>query len=167
VSERGRAVVIGVGNPYRLDDGIGPAVLDLLSAAEADLAGVVLAESDGEVSQLLELWTGADLAVVIDAVRVHDPHPGRIHCRELSDLRPPGAVTTTSHAADLGEAVALARVLDRLPAALVFYAVEVEDTGFGCGLTPPVRSAAETLASLIASLLTTRRESDVGPLRSD
>ena len=145
------AVVIGVGNPYRLDDGVGPAVIDLLR--EAGLPGEVLAESDGEVSQLLHLWTGADLAVVVDAVRVRDPVPGRVHRRELSGLSRPGASTATSHAVDLGEAVALGRALDRLPGTLVCYAVEVEQTGFGRGLTPPVRAAAQALASTIGALL--------------
>lgn len=149
-----KTVVIGVGNPYRLDDGVGPVVIDLLR--EADLPGVVLAESDGEVSQLLNLWTGADLAVVVDAVRVRDAAPGRVHRHELTELSRPGASSATSHAIDLGEAVALARALDRLPGTLVFYAVEVERTGFGHGLTEPVQAAARSLASSIGALLADR-----------
>src|SRR5437899_1606818 len=52
-----RVVVIGVGNPYRRDDGVGPAVVDRLRRSAP--AGVRLEESDGEPSQLLVLLTFA------------------------------------------------------------------------------------------------------------
>jgi Ni,Fe-hydrogenase maturation factor len=39
-----RIVVIGVGNPYRTDDGVGPAVVELLERRHVE--GVVLARLD-------------------------------------------------------------------------------------------------------------------------
>jgi hypothetical protein len=47
-------VVIGVGNPYRRDDGVGPAVIERLRRQGLD--GVTLAESDGEAAALIMLW---------------------------------------------------------------------------------------------------------------
>ena len=73
----GPVVVIGVGNEFRRDDGAGPAVVGRLR----DLVppGVELVITDGEPTRLVEAWTGAALAVVVDAVRAQPPQPGRVH----------------------------------------------------------------------------------------
>jgi len=72
--------------------------------------------------------------------------------------RPPAerGRAASSHGMDLGEAVELARVLDRLPGELVLYAVEVDRVGYGEGLTPPVARAAERLAGDIAAEVAAR-----------
>src|SRR5689334_9837899 len=137
-----RAVVIGVGNPYRRDDGVGPAVAELLR--DHDLPGVEVAQSLGETTELIDLWDAADLAILVDAVRARTP--GRLHRLTVPD---PGTTAASSHGLGLGEAVDLARVLDRLPARLVLYAVEVTDVGHGQGLSPPVAAAARRLAERI------------------
>ncbi len=62
----GRTVVIGVGNELRRDDGIGPAAVTRLrdlQAVDSTLVGVILAVCDGEPTRMIDLWTGADLAV--------------------------------------------------------------------------------------------------------
>jgi hydrogenase maturation protease len=150
--DTGRVVVIGVGNPYRRDDGLGPAVVSLLRDRRLD--GMELAESDGEPSRLIELWTGASLAVVVDAVLTRPAHPGRVH--RLSAYHPAvsaGAIAASSHGVSLGEAVDLARALDRMPERLLFLAVEAEDVGFGLGLSQPVADAVVSVADEIAELV--------------
>jgi hydrogenase maturation protease len=146
-----RTVVIGVGNPYRLDDGVGPAVVDLLERRHVE--GVTLTRSLGEATELIDLWTGADLAILVDAVLAEPAHPGRVH--RLVVHRPPTerARAASSHGMDLGEAVELARVLDRLPGELVLYAIEVDRVGYGEGLSAPVSDAAARLAGEIADEL--------------
>ncbi|GIH21088.1 hypothetical protein Raf01_92600 [Rugosimonospora africana] len=72
-----RIVVVGVGDRYRRDDGVGPAVVDRL--VRAGHHGVRLAVSGGEASELIELWDGARLAIVVGAVRAEPDLPGRIH----------------------------------------------------------------------------------------
>ncbi|KPC76924.1 peptidase M52, partial [Streptomyces sp. NRRL WC-3753] len=72
-----RIAVIGVGNTFRRDDGIGPAVVRRLRerAVERPLPpSVELADCDGESGRLMSLWEGAELAIVIDAAHAH---PGR------------------------------------------------------------------------------------------
>jgi hydrogenase maturation protease len=143
----GRTVVIGIGNPFRRDDGVGPEVVSLLHdrriAAE-------LVTCDGEASALIDRWTGAGLAVVVDAVRTGTGRAGRIH--RFGDHQPAPARDgePAGHAADLGDAVALARELGRMPRSLLCYAVEIDDAGFGLGLSPAVRAAARRLADEIA-----------------
>jgi len=166
-AERG-VVVIGVGNEFRRDDGIGPEVLSRLRGQTAD--GVRLVASDGEPARMIEAWTGARLAVVIDAVLaappppaqisippapspstvpLHAPCPGRLH-RIVVDRTPATDVHTDStHGLGLGASVALARALDRMPERLVVHAVEVTDVGRGVGLSPAVAAAADALTAAV------------------
>ena len=64
-SVTGRPVVIGVGNPSRRDDGVGWAVATAAGRRLGQLVDVRWC--DGEPGRLLDAWTDAELAVVIDA----------------------------------------------------------------------------------------------------
>ncbi|GAB3430903.1 hydrogenase maturation protease [Flindersiella endophytica] len=142
-----RSVVIAVGNPYRHDDAVAAAVLARLR--ELDLPpGTHLAESDGDVAELIDLWDGAALAVVVDAVHAHPPSPGKVHRVEAGDLRLP-AGQASSHGLGLGEAVDLGAALGRLPDRLVIYAVEGAEFGFGVGLSAPVAAVVPLVAGNI------------------
>ena len=144
---RGPVVVIGVGNEFRRDDSAGPAVIDLLH--DLAPAGVGLVVTDGEPTRLIEAWTGAALAVVVDAVRAQPPHPGRVH-RFVVD-QPEAGVTqsASSHGLGLDDAIALAVTLDRMPGRLIVYAIEAADLAQGTGLTPAVAEAVGVVAAAI------------------
>ena len=148
-----KVIVIGVGNEYRRDDALGPTVVDHLRRME--LIGIEYRECDGEPTRLIELWDGADVAVVVDAVRADPARPGRVHRLSANHPAATAAAATSSHGVGLGDAVALARALDRMPPRLLLYAVEVADTEFGLGLSPDVATAARLVADEIALLLTT------------
>ncbi|MFF9481877.1 hydrogenase maturation protease [Streptomyces sp. NPDC014733] len=155
MSHQQRIAVIGVGNDYRHDDGVGWAVVARLTerARHHPLpAGTRLRVCDGEPARLLSLWEGTHLAVVVDCAHADPPHPGRIHRLALDDGRPvperPGA--TSSHGLGLGSAAELARALDRLPGRLIVYAVEAADSSLGPGLSAPVAATVEPLAERIA-----------------
>jgi hydrogenase maturation protease len=144
-------VVIGVGNPYRSDDGVGPAVVDLLR--HKDIPGVSLTCSLGETTELIEQWAGVAVAIVVDAVRARPAHPGRVHHLVVPDVHTERIRAASSHGLDFGEAVELARVLDRLPGRLELYAIEVDRIGYGQGLSPPVVAAAQRVAEEILAKL--------------
>ena len=148
-----RIRVIGVGNPYRRDDGAGPAVIAALR--HRCPSTVELAECDGEPTRLIDLWHGADLAVVVDAVRSGAP-PGTIHRRSLRHPSFGRAGCAASHAIDLGDAVALAAALDRLPTRMLLYFIEADDTSIGVGLTPAVAAAVAELVDELAEEVTWR-----------
>jgi hydrogenase maturation protease len=140
-------VVIGVGNDFRRDDGAGPAVIGRLR--DRVPADVDLVITDGEPTRLIEAWTGAALAVVVDAVRASPPHPGRAH-RFAVDRPVAGATrTASSHGFGLDDAFALAVALDRMPSRLIVHAIEAADLTQGTGLTPPVAAAVDIVASAI------------------
>ncbi|MFJ9898309.1 hydrogenase maturation protease [Streptomyces sp. NPDC091280] len=153
--------VIGVGNAFRRDDGVGPAVIARLRERATDRplpADTVLSACDGDPGRLIGLWEGARLAVVVDAAHAHPGTPGRVHRLELDagHLAPPSS--TSSHGLGLGEAVELARVLGLLPQHLVVYAVEGADSEFGAGLSPAVAASVEPLVTAIQDdVLTGRR----------
>jgi len=140
-------VIIGVGNPFRSDDGVGPRVIDLLHCS--GVPQEVLRVSLGETTQLIDFWEGADLAVLVDAIRVTSASPGRVH--RLTVIRPSAERSRAEHGLDLGEAVELARVLGRLPGRLVLYAIEVAEVGYGDGLSAEVEVAAREVADRIAA----------------
>lgn len=122
--------VIGVGNPWRGDDGAGPAV--------ARAAGGV---STADPARLLDLWEGARHAVVVDAC-VSGAAPGTIHRGDAG--RP--AQPASTHGIGVADAIALARSLGRLPPRLDVYAIEGADFGHGDRLTPAVAAAVDALA---------------------
>jgi hydrogenase maturation protease len=144
---RGPVVVIGIGNEFRRDDGVGPAVLGQLR----DLvpAGVRLVLTDGEPTRLIEAWTGAALAIVADAVHAQPAHPGRVH-RLVLDRPAVGATpTASSHGLGLDDAIALALALDLMPGRLIVHAIEAADLTHGTGLTPAVAAAVGVVTAAI------------------
>ncbi len=112
--------------------------------------------TDGEPTRLIEAWTGAALAIVVDAVRAHPPRPGRVH-RFVMD-RPRGGTTraASSHGPGLDDAVGLALALDRMPSRLVVHAIEAADLTQGPGLTPGVAAVVDDVASAVLSDLRDR-----------
>jgi hydrogenase maturation protease len=139
-------IVIGVGNELRRDDGAGPAVVDELR--NRSLEGATLAVSDGEPSRLLDLWTGVDLAIVVDAVPSTD-EPGHVHELDAVGGVEPG---TSSHDLGLGVATRLGETLDRMPTTLRIYLIEGADFGFGTGLSPLVLRAVTEVADRITAI---------------
>lgn len=137
------AVVIGVGNEFRRDDGVGPAIAERVAREHRPGVRVVL--TDGEPARLLDAWRDADVAVVVDAVVVRHPEPGHVH-RLTVDALPGGGTAGSSHGLGIPEAVELARALDRLPGRLVFFTVEISETGYGTGLSAAVAAAVDPVA---------------------
>ncbi len=148
----GRVVLIGVGSPYRRDDGVGWIVAE---AAAQRLGGdVEVRQSDGEPARLLDAWAGMDLAVVIDAMH-SGAEPGTVRLLEPGDEPVPGRsrVPMGSHALGILHAETLARALGQLPRRLVVVGIEADETGFGEGLSPRVAAAVDPAAALVARLV--------------
>ena len=143
------AVVIGVGNSYRRDDGIGPAV-----AAEIEgqhLPGIRVAFCDGEPAGLLDAWASTGLAVIVDAVRSVPAAPGRIH-RCLPGQLGRGSLAS-SHGIGVPEALSLGRALGQYPRRVVIFGVEAADLGPGEGLSEAVATALPDVVAAVAAEL--------------
>lgn len=163
----GRIAVIGVGNEFRRDDGVGWAVIARLrkrTGAPPLPPDTVLATCDGDPARLIGLWEDAGLAVVVDAAHAHPGSPGRVHRLELDGERLAGSTATSSHGLGLGEAVELARALGRLPERLVVYAVEGADDSLGTGLSPAVAAAVAPLVDTVRDEIARYHAAPVGRL---
>ncbi|MBX9639028.1 MAG: hydrogenase maturation protease [Mycobacteriaceae bacterium] len=155
-----RVTVIGLGNRYRRDDAVG------ITAARAlgELAppGVEVATDIVDPLTLLDVWSGARLAVIIDAAVTTSSTPGRVRCCDLDEL-----ISSThqlsSHSIDVGRTYALGQALGRVPEALYIYAVDVADTGHGIGLTPQVEQAVPDVVALAAAEIIRATGVFVGP----
>ena len=135
---RSRLIVIGIGNPFRGDDGAGLAV----ARALGDDPRVLVHE--GEPIDLLDRWEGAGEVIVVDAAR-SGAAPGTVH--RLDGLTEPVAAGGSTHAFGLDQTLALARALGRAPARVEVIGIEGERFGAGDGLSPPVAAAVEAVAS--------------------
>ena len=144
--------MIGVGNAYRCDDGVGPAVAERLRGRRE----VEVATCEQEPSRLLDAWAGAGLALVVDAV-ASGAAPGTVHRFDASERAvPAGVFRGSTHALGVGEAIELARALGRLPGRVLVYGVEGAEFGAGEGLSPAVAAA---VGPLVAELIEEARRS--------
>ena len=147
-----KTVVIGIGNEYRHDDAAGIEAVAHLRRQVGEPPGVAYAESDGEPTALIDLWTGADLVIVIDGVRPQGD-PGRVYRVGLHHPAASRPGAASSHGAPLGDAVALARALDRMPGQMLVYGIQAADVTLGQGLSVLVELAIDTVVAEIAALL--------------
>ena len=139
-----RVVVIGVGNLYRRDDGVGPAVVERLRGQAPGVEAVACAQ---EPSRLLDAWADADLAMIVDAVS-SGSEPGAVHHFDASERAvPSGVFHGSTHAFGVGEAIELARALGRLPRRVLVYGVEGREFAAGEGLSPAVAAVVEPLVA--------------------
>lgn len=142
--EGARHLVVGLGSPDRGDDAVGVVVARAVAAR--GLPGVdVLTHEDP--TDLVELWSGRQLVVVVDAVR-SGAEPGTIAVVETGadgERLPEPAWGRTgrggTHAFGLASAVELARALHRLPGRVALVGIEASSFEHGAPLSAPVAAA--------------------------
>jgi hydrogenase maturation protease len=139
-------LVIGVGNRYRSDDRAGLEVARRLHGAGT----FEVRESEGEPLGLIDVWEGADAAIVVDAVS-SGAAPGTIHRLDASAKALPANIggAPSTHAVGLGEAIELGRTLGRLPGKLIVYGIEGERFNAGEELSPRVAAAVEEVVERV------------------
>ncbi|WP_082958082.1 hydrogenase maturation protease [Mycobacterium alsense] len=144
----GGIVIVGLGNVYRRDDGVGVAAATALG--RLGIPNVVVRTDIADPMSLLEAWTDARLAVIIDAALANPSRPGRIRRCEWHDVAAqPDELS--SHSIDVARTHTLGRALGRVPVRLAVFTVEVEDTGHGAGLSPRVARAVPEVVRLVAA----------------
>lgn len=149
-------LVIGIGNPLRGDDGVGPTIVEILKAR--GLPGARLMTCHGDGLLLIETWKNKGV-MLIDAA-TSGAHPGTVY--RFDALRrplPAGFSLYSTHAFGIAETIELARTLDQLPSHLVIYAIEGRNFAMGAGLSPEVERAVHDVVERLvceASLLAPR-----------
>jgi hydrogenase maturation protease len=144
------ALLIGIGHPYRRDDGIGPAVAEAVRALA--LPGVEVLCHHGEGTDLMERWRGYRSVVLVDALS-GGGEPGRVAVWENGATLPVGPFVAGSHVFGVVQAVELARLLGLLPARLGVVGVVGTDFSAGEELTPAVTAAIPLAVAAARRLL--------------
>jgi hydrogenase maturation protease len=152
-------VVVGLGSRDRGDDAVGPEVAARVGELLGNNGGLRVVEHEDDPATLLEAWAGADLAIVVDAVRTGG-EPGAVVVLEAGQGTEPltqepwaGPARGGTHAFGLAAAIELARVLDRLPRRLVVVGVEATCWETGTGLSEPVAAACPRAVAAVLDVV--------------
>jgi hydrogenase maturation protease len=141
------SVVVGIGNAFRGDDGVGLRVVEALRGRAG--SGVRIVACEEEPSRLIDAWDGATATVIVDAV-ASGGTPGAIHRFDASEEPiPTGEFRSSTHAFSLGETIEVARALGRLPARVIVYGIEGSDFTAGNELTDAVATAIDGVAAAV------------------
>lgn len=138
--------VVTIGNPFRGDDGAGPAVADRLRTA-----GVAVVEVE-EPTRVVDVLPVDGTLVVVDAVISGAP-AGSVVVLDVTDDPLPTEVSTSSHTVSLAQGLELARTLGRWPEQVIIVGIEVEAIHPEPGLHPGTRRAVELAASVIVGFV--------------
>jgi hydrogenase maturation protease len=144
--------IIGIGQPLRGDDGIGPEAVrrwlkDFPAPTSDPFIETVFLETPG--LGLLEYLEGADAAILVDAVSSGQP-AGTVHTPSTLTESPWSSGEKSAHGFGVAESIALARKTgSRLPDRLLLIGIEGTDFTMGSGLSEPVRAALPKAAEEI------------------
>jgi hydrogenase maturation protease len=149
-----RVMVAGIGSELRRDDGVGPAVVERVRRLGVGPEWVVW--SGTAAVDLLGLWGGCELAVVVDATH-NGVEPGTVRVFDLqTDADGPRRTgmtgTTSTHGLGLATVLSLGRALGRLPRRLVLVGIEGRDFGAGDVMSPAVAAAVDEAAARVYEL---------------
>lgn len=140
-------LVIGVGNEYRGDDGVGILIARRLQAQMPENVDVLI--QSGEGTALMESWKGAENVIIVDAVLSGAP-PGTVFRLDAgSQPLPSNFFHYSTHAFSVAEAVELSRALQQLPDNLMVYGIEGKTFDAGAALSPEVEEAAQKVTEQI------------------
>jgi hydrogenase maturation protease len=163
-----RICVVGIGNAWASDDGIGPQIVDQLRSLYADIPpdawskngrgdklnvapAVTFKTMPRPDVSLLDSLRGSDVLIVVDAVVGNTP-PGTVHRQiwqpGLLDSR--GVERASSHGFGVREVLNLAEMLGQLPTQVILWGIEVASTEPGRNLSANVEAA---LPNIVDQLL--------------
>jgi len=144
-----KIAILGLGNPVLTDDAAGLKVAEILETLlkENPIPGVEVLASTRAGFELLDLLTGFDIALIVDAFLAEDPEPGKVRHLDMEDIAG-NARLNAVHEISVGVAFELGRQLGiPMPGKLEIYAVEVEDVyTLSEEMTPVVQAVVIPLA---------------------
>jgi hydrogenase maturation protease len=142
-------LVLSLGNPLRGDDGVGTAVLTLLSAYPIIPQGVVLQDGGTPGLETVLLLEGYEKVIIIDAADM-GLAPGAWRRFSSAKLAAQEAnLTGTLHQAGLAEALELAEALNMLPDEVIIFGIQPGVVGWEPGLSVGVETAVSEVCGAI------------------
>jgi hydrogenase maturation protease len=140
-----KIIVVGIGNPYRGDDGAGWAVIQQL---EKRIDPRHLRKSQGDIGELLEIFASTRFVYIVDACLATQVSLWR-RIDGLKEVFPPERQTST-HGLTLGQTIDLAKALHQLPEQLIIYAIAGKKFLMQNTLSSSVAQAVDEAAQKIA-----------------
>ena len=141
-----RPLIVGIGNPFRSDDGAGPYVATKLGGL-----GFLSVTHEGDGTGLMDLFEKHASLILIDAT-LSGKKPGTLtRFDAIAERLPAELFHYSTHRFGLAEAVETARTLGQLPGGLMVYGIEGGDFAAGTELSPLVRAAAGELVTMLAA----------------
>ena len=149
-----RTLVLGLGNPILTDDGVGIRVALSLRDQVESRPDVTVAEASVGGLRLMEIVSGYDHVILVDAVQTTEGEPGDIYLLTL-DAFCATMHSSCSHDMDMFTALELGSRLGMpMPDSVDIVAIEVEDViTFGEGCTPKVEEAVPLATQQVLKLL--------------
>ncbi len=144
-----KTVVIGIGSLLRGDDAVGIRVAEAIER-EALPPDVKVETTTAAGLTLLDLMTGYDRALIIDAIQTRHGSPGDVYRLGLDDLPAP-LHSFTVHDVSARSALDTGRKMGLpLPGETVIFAIEVSDvTPLRESCTPQVQGAIPKAVALV------------------
>ena len=136
--------IIGIGNHFRGDDAAG--LLAACQLKDLETESTTIVEHSGEGASLMEVWKGADVVILIDAVSSGHP-AGTVHLLDPTHNPLPAQMFQGStHAFSLPQAIEMARALCQLPPRLLVFGIEGQNFQAGADLSPEVSAVLPDVA---------------------
>ena len=142
--------VVALGNPYRRDDGVGPAVLDALD--QRDLSAVALLDLGDATFELVHVCTDYELVVIVDAVQF-GRDPGDVAVFDPASAGDATGGQRGSHDTNPFDLLAVADRLDATPATVRLVGVQPDSLEFGEDLSPAVEAALPSVVDDVLAIL--------------
>ncbi len=140
-------LLIGIGNEYRSDDGIG--LMIARAIREKQFPSITVKEESGEGVSMMESWKGFRNVILVDAVS-SGAMPGTIFRIDAKkETVSNNFFHYSTHAFSVAEAVELARVMNSLPPSLIVYGIEGMNFTAGTTISANVRKAAKQVVDQI------------------
>lgn len=149
-------IVVGVGNPYRGDDGAGWAVIDELSKT---LDAKFLLKSRADLGDFLEIFSSHSIVYIVDACLSDAPIGSWRRIDALQEEIPPERPQTSTHGLSLSQIFALAKNLHQLPSQLTLYVIAGKEFQMKDCLSPPIQAAVQEVAQEIWQEICTKNTS--------
>jgi hydrogenase maturation protease len=137
------ACLVGLGNPYRRDDGVGPWIAEAVRPA-AGRSSLRVFNVEDVLENFVFQIAGEDCrnVVIVDAA-AGGGEPGTVVFGPLGDFAEAGSVSTHKPALELS-----GKILESAGKSVFLLGVVPEDLGYGPGLTPKVQESAVRLRDL-------------------
>lgn len=145
----GSSVVVGVGNTWRHDDGIGPHIINLLQQQNFNAADLIDGGIDGLA--LLDKLAVYDHAIIVDAVNMNQP------VGAIKEFSPTEAKLITSdalstHGFGLAELIKLMIELD-IKTRVTIIGIQPGNIAFGEGLTQEIKEQVPEIIKKISCIV--------------